>query len=189
MGLTVGLMAASTAFGAVSSIAEGNAQASEYRYQAAVARQNEAYSAAEGEVRSTDAGLKEAATVGAIKTAQAARGIDVNTGSAVKVQESAQRLGLLDVLTIRSDAAREAYGYKTQAAGLDLAAKNAKRAGVFNAIGGVIAGAGNISAYQGTKSLVSPGGGGSLIGGTSASGSSYLDQSVYHPTQPSFQWA
>lgn len=148
MGLATGLMIASTAFNAIGNIAAGNAQASEYRYQAAVASQNAAYSAAEGEVKSTSYGLKNAATAGAIKAAQGARGIDVNKGSAAKVQQSSDALGQLDVLTIRSDAAREAYGYRTQAKQLEIAAQNAKKAGFFGAIGSVIGGVGQIYGYK-----------------------------------------
>lgn len=186
MGLATGLMVASTAFGVIGSIQEGNAQASEYRYQAAVAEQNAAFAAAEGEVKGTDAGLKEAATVAAIKTAQAARGIDVNKGSAVKVQQSGEQLGQLDVLTIRSDAAREAYGYHTQSAGLKIAAKNAQTAGYINAAGKLFTGLGNIYAYRQTSGLTNPGGGGAggSTGATVADpmgGSSLIGGSEYIP--------
>lgn len=159
MGLATGLMIAGTAIGAIGSIAEGNAQASEYRYQAAVAENNASFAAAEGEVKGTDAGLKEAATVGAVKAAQAARGIDVNKGSAAKVQQSAEQLGQLDILTIRSDAAREAYGYHTQATGLKIAAKNAQTMGYLNAAGKLFSGLGNIAGFSGNASLSNPGAG------------------------------
>lgn len=45
----------------------------------------------------------------------AAGNIDVSTGSAVDVQADAAVLGELDALTIRTNAAREAWGYKVQA--------------------------------------------------------------------------
>ncbi|MBA4359811.1 MAG: hypothetical protein C0411_03650 [Pseudomonas sp.] len=53
--------------------------------------------------------------VGTQRSAQAANGIDVNSGSAAQLQDDTAMLGELDALTIQNNAAREAYGYKTQA--------------------------------------------------------------------------
>ena len=58
--------------------------------------------------------LKAAERAGAIKAAQAASNVDVNSGSALDVRSSAAELGELNALTIRSSAARTAYGYETQ---------------------------------------------------------------------------
>lgn len=54
-------------------------------------------------------------TVGSQRAALAAQGIDVNTGSAADVQSDTARIGALDELTARNNAAREAWGYKVQA--------------------------------------------------------------------------
>ncbi len=53
--------------------------------------------------------------IGAQRAEIAASGTDVGFGSAVDVQEDAAFLGELDALTIRNNAAREAWGYKVQA--------------------------------------------------------------------------
>lgn len=45
----------------------------------------------------------------------AAQGVDVASGSAAKVQESTHNMGALDASTIRVNAYKEAFGYKTQA--------------------------------------------------------------------------
>lgn len=53
--------------------------------------------------------------IGTQRTAQAANGIDVNSGSAAQIQDDTAMLGELDALTIQNNAAREAYGYRVQA--------------------------------------------------------------------------
>lgn len=52
--------------------------------------------------------------IGAQRAGQAAGNIDVGFGSAADVQGDAAYLGELDALTIRTNAAREAWGYKVQ---------------------------------------------------------------------------
>jgi metal-dependent amidase/aminoacylase/carboxypeptidase family protein len=69
-----------------------------------------------GEQQAAMSQQKTRATVGAIEAGQAAGNIDVNSGSAVDVRSSASELGELDALTVRSNAARTAFGYETQAA-------------------------------------------------------------------------
>ena len=90
---------------------------------AAISQQNAQYAGAEGEEQ---AGAKEEQTraqVGAITSAQAANGVDVNSGSNLDVKSSASELGELDAINIRANAARQAYGYQTQAAN-DVAQSN-----------------------------------------------------------------
>lgn len=55
------------------------------------------------------------ATIGSQRAGFAASGVDVGFGSAVDVQADAAKLGELDALQIRSNAAREAWGYEVQA--------------------------------------------------------------------------
>lgn len=65
-----------------------------------------------GNQQSANEGLKTKATVGGILSAQGANGVDVNSGSAVDVRSSASELGMLNALTVRSNAAQVAYGYE-----------------------------------------------------------------------------
>lgn len=97
------------------------------RNNAAIARQNVAWVAQAGEAKVAAEGMRTRAAVGAIKAAQGAGGIDVNTGSAASVRASRGEIGALDAMTIRSNAAREAYGYET-AATSDIA-----QAGLYSA--------------------------------------------------------
>lgn len=137
--------------------AGANAAADTYKAQvadnnAAIATQQAEWTAENGDQAASAAALKTRATEAGIEANQAASGIDVNTGSAVQVQDSARILGKLDALTIRSNAARQAYGYQVQAineksqAQLDrFAAKNDIEAGKIGAastiLGGVSTGA------------------------------------------------
>jgi hypothetical protein len=106
------------------SIMQGNAAAGAANYNAQIARQNAQidrqkaiWAGQAGEQQAHAQELKTRATVGAIKAAQAAGNIDVNTGSAVDVRSSAAALGELDAINIRSNATRVAYGYNVEAVG------------------------------------------------------------------------
>jgi hypothetical protein len=89
-------------------------------YQAQVAANNAiiaGYNASEseqgGNTQAYVAGQQAAATGGRIKAAQAANNIDVNSGSAVKVQQGARQAGTLNQETVLSNAELQAYGYRT----------------------------------------------------------------------------
>lgn len=135
--------------GAVGSIVQGQsaAQADKYNGQIALAnatiqKRNADQAGLAGEEQAAISGMKTRATVGDTKANQAASGIDVNKGSAVDVRTSEQQLGKLDALTIRSNAAKQAYGYETEAMSdtaqseLDKqAASSAQTAGYIGAAG------------------------------------------------------
>jgi hypothetical protein len=53
--------------------------------------------------------------IGSQRTAIAAQGIELGSGSALDLQLEAEGLGALDALTIRNNARRESFGYKVQA--------------------------------------------------------------------------
>lgn len=132
---------------ALGSIAQGKQQAASDKYNAQVAEnnakiatQNATLAGQEGAANAAIEQQKTRATVGAIKSAQAANNVDVNTRSAVDVRSSAAELGELNAITIRSNAAKQAYGFQTQAASdtaqaqLDREqAKYAKEAGYVKA--------------------------------------------------------
>lgn len=162
MGIAVaGLIATglSTAMGAVGAISSAEAQSQAASYQAQIARNNaqlateNAHWATEsGETQAAQQQMKTRAEVGSIEAAQAANGLDVNSGSAVDVRSSANSLGNLDALTIRSNAARQAYGYQVQntndiaEAQLDEAqAQSAMTAGTIGAFGSLLGGAGSLA--------------------------------------------
>lgn len=130
---------------ALGSIAQGNAQAQSAKYNAAI-QSNNAQTALHnatlaGQEGAANAGIeqeKTRANVGAIKTAQAANGVNVNTGSAVDVRSSASELGELNAINIRSNAARSAYGYQNQAASDQAQAKLDKQEAKYDAESGYV---------------------------------------------------
>lgn len=83
-----------------------NARVSEMQAQDALQRGDKAVTQVKRQVRQT---------VGAQRAALAAQGVDVNEGSAVDLQAETAGFGALDALTIKNNAYREAWGYKTQA--------------------------------------------------------------------------
>lgn len=142
--------------GGFSTAGQLNAKAQIARNNAIIARQNASGALGAGEVRAEMQGLKNRAQLGAIKAGQAVSGVDVNTGSAADVQQSAAMLGAHDMMMIRSNAARQAYGYELEATGQEqqgkLYRKGAKIApweGAFNAVGSLLGGASKISDMSG----------------------------------------
>jgi hypothetical protein len=107
---------------AYSSYESGQAQSAAAAYQAQVAANNAIIAQRNartdiqaGEAAATNQGLKTRAQVGQEKAAQGASGIDPNTGSAPLVRNGTQELGMLDAMTIRSNAAQKAYAQQVQA--------------------------------------------------------------------------
>jgi hypothetical protein len=70
-------------------------------------------------------------TIGTERAGFAAGNIDVSFGSAVDVQGDAAFLGELDALTLRTNAAREAWGYKVQATDIRHRAAVTRKEGVM----------------------------------------------------------
>lgn len=157
----VGVVAAvvGTAVSVVGQMQSAQAQKAAANYQAQVAANNAALAkqqaqetTAAGEQQTAMQQMKTRATVGAIRAAEGASGVDVGSGSNVDVRSSAAELGELDALTIRSNAARQSYGYETGATSfqaqsqLDKAtASQAGTAGVFGAAGSLLSGASSVA--------------------------------------------
>lgn len=93
--------------------------------------------------------------IGSQRAAIAGSGVDVGFGSAVDVQTDAAFLGELDALTIRTNAAREAWGYKVQGQDLRKRAEIARKEGVYLEKGGNVAGN---AAYVGAGGTLLTGG-------------------------------
>ena len=81
-----------------------------------------------GEKGAQDHRRKTKRLIGAQRAALAAQGIDVNYGSAAGIQSETQALGERDALTIRNNAWREAFGFRSQADSLRLQSEFSKSA-------------------------------------------------------------
>lgn len=84
--------------------------------------------------------------IGAQRAGFAGMGVDVGFGSAVDVQGDAAFLGELDALTIRTNAAREAWGFKVQGEDLTRRAAIQRKEGRNQAEAGRLGAAGAIAA-------------------------------------------
>lgn len=178
---------------AIGSKYSGDAKANMYNYQAGVAKineqieqQNADYARKAGETTASEIGVKTSQAVGLIRAGQGASGVDVNSGSTVKVQEGQLKSGQFDEATTRSNAARTAYGYETGAIGqeasanLDTMGATASRtAGDLGATASILGTVGSVA----TKWI----GASSSFGGGSGSSSflpssSFLSQDTFMPS-------
>ena len=120
----IGLAAVSdigTAFSVVGSMNAAEAQRNAYDYQAQVARnnaitaeQNAKLAQEQGAQDEQNQRLKAAAFYSDQRAQLAANGIDLGTGSAADLLATTKFMGEHDALTIRDNAARKAWAYRTQ---------------------------------------------------------------------------
>lgn len=150
--------AVSTAMSAYGAQQQANAQAQAAQYQAQVALNNQKIAGQYAQQAIADGENKVAAKqeqtsqmIGAQRAAMAANGVQLDSGSPLRLQEDTAKLGNVDALTIRNNAAREAYGYQLQGvsygqqAQLDEAtASNAVTAGNLNMFSSIVGGASSI---------------------------------------------
>ena len=122
-------------------VAAGNAQ---------LASQNAAMASASGEAQAAISEQKTRAEVGTELAAQGSSGVDINSSTASAVRASQDMTGQLDAQTIRSNAARQAYGYETQSTNYENQSsadtsqgQNAQTAGYVGAGGSLLSGVGN----------------------------------------------
>lgn len=152
---------ASTVVGGLGAIQSARAASASAGYNAQVAAnnakiatQNANFAGAEGEQNVAASEAKTRAALAATLTNQGASGVDINSGSLVDVRESEAKLGMLNTLNIRSEAARQAYGFSTQStnysnqSALDKSQKASDEIGGYlNAGSTVLGGIGQASKY------------------------------------------
>lgn len=89
-------------------------------------------------------------TIGAQKTAMAASGVDVSSGSPLALMADTRMLSEMDARMIENNAAREAWGLRTGASEMVRQGKAAAQAGTLGAAGTLLGGAADFGA-MGTK--------------------------------------
>ncbi len=94
---------------------QGDFEATALRQNADLADQQAADAISRGQVEEGRIKLDTTQRFGSTMAALASQGVDVGSGSALDVQASEAGLGALDQLTVRNNAAREAWGYNVQA--------------------------------------------------------------------------
>jgi hypothetical protein len=82
-----------------------------------IARQNASLEFQSGEQQTANAEMELRSQLGTEKAGQAASGVDVNSKSLADARAGTAEIGTVNALNIRSNAARKAYGYETEATG------------------------------------------------------------------------
>jgi hypothetical protein len=149
---------AGTAISAFGQYQSGQANSAAAAYQAQVAannaniaRQNASMESAAGETAVTTKGLQTRAAIGKEKAYAGTSGVDVNTGSTASVRGATEEMGMLDALTLRSNAAKKAWASEVTATSdtaqsqLDtMQSEQAKTAGDIGAAGSLLSGASTV---------------------------------------------
>lgn len=138
------LAIAGAGISAVGSIESGLYAGQVAKNNSTIATQNANYAREAGSEQATAQSIKGAAEGARIKTAQAANGVDVNSGSAVDVQEGQRETSRLDAETVLNNADLSAYGYTTQANNFDAQSQQDVAGGIFDAAGTLLGSASSI---------------------------------------------
>lgn len=124
-----------------------NSQADLSDYNASVADAQATDAIQRGADKESQFRINVRAMIGAQRAGIAASNVDIGSGSAADVQADAAYLGEIDALQIRTNAAKEAWGFGTQAVDLRQRAKILRQTGVADVAAGKAAQtAGNIAA-------------------------------------------
>lgn len=149
------MSAGSSIMGAMGASAKADADAAAYNYKAQVAannaiiaKRNADQATYAGQIGAQTNDLKTKNVVATQLVTQASSGLDVGSGTAVKLRESAMDIGHLDTLTILNNAAKQAAGFKAQGSGFEaesqlnkMSADNAKTAGEIGVMSSLLGGA------------------------------------------------
>lgn len=127
-------------------------QANQARQAGQAANQAAQYNAQVSEAQATDALQRGEANAAQIRgrtrqqigrqtTALAGAGVDVGSGSALDIISDTAAFGSMDEQTARSNAMREAYGFRTQSQQQRLQGQQARQAGRNQATSSILGGA------------------------------------------------
>lgn len=108
---------------------QGNYEKQIADYNAKVAEEQARDAIALGEQDVNQVSSTVERTVGSQRVSFAAQGINADMGSAADMQRDTRAAGSQDVLTIRNNAARQAWGYRVQAKDYTMRGQMAQRAG------------------------------------------------------------
>lgn len=129
---------------------EGKVQQSIANYNANVAEQQALDAQRRGIMEAGERRAQTRQQIGRQRTALAASGVDVSSGSALDIFADTAAYGELDAQTIQSNAMREAYGYRTQSSNQRFQGSVANQAGRNRANSTLLTtGARTFNMYQG----------------------------------------
>lgn len=125
---------------------QANYQAKQDEFNAQIAGLQAEDAITRGQAEAQAAGTQAAQLKGQQKAALAGNGVDVSTGSAADIMNETDKLSTLDIVSIKSNAAREAFGYRAQAVGYNSQAEMTRKAGKAAANNTLLTGGANFLA-------------------------------------------
>ena len=157
--VSMGSSGAGGILGMFGKLAEGKSQSEMYQYKAGVAQfnqkiaeQNREWAYQTGEKQALQTGIKGRQQIAAIDAAQSGSNLDVAGKTATQVRESQRSVAQMDMDTIRTNAARTAYGYQVEGLkyGADAtlyqkAASDVRKASYIGAASSLLSGATSVS--------------------------------------------
>lgn len=132
---------ASTAFNAYSQYRAGKAQQQIDEFNARIAEYEAVDALRRGEEDAYKFGEQVRRLMGTQKAGFAGQGVVVSEGSAADVIADTARQGELDRLTILNNAAKEAWGFRTQGTGYRAQGRLSRLRGEYGAVGTILGGA------------------------------------------------
>lgn len=127
--LTAGVLAAGITSSAMGAYNQSRAAKDQYKYQSAVARNNAKmaeYAAQDASNRGAQEAAKVMAEARRVRSRQtvalASNGIDISSGSAANMLDDTDLLAAQDAATIRTNAARQAWGYRVEGSNYNASA-------------------------------------------------------------------
>ena len=140
-GIASGIMSISTSMAEASAIkSQGAFLSDQYKINAKYQKFFADSEIKAGERQARKAAAKTRQAIGSIRAAAGGAGVAVNYGSALEAQAQAAERGAIDVVNIRSNAWRRAWGYRVEAGNLESSAAMARITGKSQARSTVIAG-------------------------------------------------
>lgn len=123
--LAMGIMAASAVVSAVGARNQAMAARNAAQMNQSIAEVQAQDATLRGEQEAQTISRNARQTVGAQRAAYAARGVDLASGTPADVIDQTDFFGQADAATARSNAAKEAWGYRARGAGFAAEAANA----------------------------------------------------------------
>lgn len=149
--LTTGLLVASglaQGYGAIKNAQaqreQADFQAGQDQFNATVAGLQAEDAIARGEQEAKNAAYQAGQIKGAQKAGFAGSGVAVDSGSAADIIAETDKMSMMDILTIKNNAAREAFGYRAQGIGLQAQAEITRKAGRSAANSTLLTGGANL---------------------------------------------
>lgn len=130
---------------AVASYASGQYNATVARNNQQIANQNADLAIFKGNAAEQQSRQRTAQTIGTERAVMGASGFDVNSGTNLRTQADTARIGAIDAQTIADNAARSAWGYRTQAGNFGAQADLDRAQGTFGAMQSLIGGGSNFA--------------------------------------------